>query len=451
MKQQLAPENPEKVGGIQTHPDGRVTNIPSRMLNDQFGMAGLLTFLRAIEGAPSIVGLALGHDLSNLGLNLNASKRNLFQTFGGPWADFPCRIQDLDAKVPDEYLTNATIRDKLPHIKMQKLHEDVLFYLFYNCPGEVYQVAAASELYVRDWRFHKVERVWLTRAPLSAAPREIGGSYERSSYLVFDPIQWRRVPREMVLECTDLEGKPSVLGSQSVCSSAAVGSTPLVARLEACGEGTSTLTTTTMAPNPSTSVGENSPHGSVMSSTVGQLWQISRGNLPPKSEMRLLLNILQENPEIFGRHECGDLFLNFMQYEPEIAGILLAFQLMYDFKAYGTNLELLLGMEPNVQVLEVVNKFVKMCEYKSLPIPEEFLNKFITLCISACEKADATHDTAAAHRLVRMVCGFFTFLLSLNRFNSMARRLEIQSFATSFLSLREASLLYQKVLENVAN
>uniref|UniRef100_A0A914H2Z2 NOT2/NOT3/NOT5 C-terminal domain-containing protein n=1 Tax=Globodera rostochiensis TaxID=31243 RepID=A0A914H2Z2_GLORO len=226
MKQQFATENTEKVG-IQTHPDGRVTNIPPGMLNDQFGMAGLLTFLRTIEGAPSIVGLALGHDLTNLGLNLNSSKRNLFQTFGGPWADFPCRIQDLDAKVPDEYLTNATIRDKLPHIKMQKLHEDVLFYLFYNCPGEVYQVAAASELYVRDWRFHKVERVWLMRAPFSAPPREIGGTYERCSYLVFDPVQWRRIPREMVLEYKDLEGKPSVSGTGQ-SSSVSTGTLPPV-------------------------------------------------------------------------------------------------------------------------------------------------------------------------------------------------------------------------------
>ena len=81
-------------------------------------------------------------------------RRNLYQTFGGPWADFPCRIQDLDAKVPEEYLTNATIRDKLPNIKLNKLHEDVLFYLFYNCPGEVYQVAAASEL-CGFWAFYE--------------------------------------------------------------------------------------------------------------------------------------------------------------------------------------------------------------------------------------------------------------------------------------------------------
>ncbi|KAL3080252.1 hypothetical protein niasHT_039115 [Heterodera trifolii] len=455
MKQQLVSENQEKVG-IQTHPDGRVTNIPPAMLTDQFGMAGLLTFLRTIEGAPSIVGLALGHDLTNLGLNLNSSKRNLFQTFGGPWANFPCRILDLDAKVPDEYLTNSTISNKLPNIKMNKMQEDVLFYLFYNCPGEVYQMAAAFELYSRDWRFHKVERLWLVRAPLSAPPREIGGTFERCSYLVFDPVQWRRVPREMVVSCHDLEGRPSVPGPSSSASSAAAATPSRVAKFDE-DNGTATNQTEATTPatvggvtNPWNGVGEESPHCSTMSNTIGRLWQISQGNLPTKSEMKLLLSFLQENPEIFGQHNFGDQFLNFLQNEPGIAGILLAFQLMYDAKAYGANLELLLGMEPNIQVLEVVHKFVRICEYKSLPMPEEFLNRFITLCINACERADATHN-ANAHRLVRTVCVFLVSLLSLNRFNSAARRPEIQSFATSFLSLREASLLYQKVLENGTN
>jgi len=205
--------------GIQTLPDGRVTNIPPGMLSDQYGMAGLLTFLRTIESDPSIVALALGHDLTNLGLNLNSTKRNLFQTFGGPWADFPCRIQDLDVKVPEEYLTNATIRDKLPNIKLNKLQDDVLFYLFYNCPGEVYQVAAASELFQRDWRFHKTERLWITRSPFSNPPREHTGSYEKCSYLAFEPTQWRRIPREMVLEYKELEGKPNPLGYSSSSSS----------------------------------------------------------------------------------------------------------------------------------------------------------------------------------------------------------------------------------------
>jgi CCR4-NOT transcription complex subunit 2 len=95
--------------GIQTSPTGLVTNIPNSMVTDQFGMIGLLTFIRAAETDPNLVSLALGADLTTLGLNLN-SEVNLYPTFGGPWADTPCRPQDIDYHVPYEYLTNTTIR-----------------------------------------------------------------------------------------------------------------------------------------------------------------------------------------------------------------------------------------------------------------------------------------------------------------------------------------------------
>lgn len=51
---------------------GRVTNIPSGMVTDQFGMIGLLTFIRAAETDLGMVHLALGSDLTTLGLNLNS-------------------------------------------------------------------------------------------------------------------------------------------------------------------------------------------------------------------------------------------------------------------------------------------------------------------------------------------------------------------------------------------
>ena len=88
---------------------GRVTHIPQSMVTDQFGMIGLLTFIRAAETDPNLVSLALGADLTTLGLNLN-SEVNLYPTFGGPWAETPCRPQDIDFPVPYEYLTNVTIR-----------------------------------------------------------------------------------------------------------------------------------------------------------------------------------------------------------------------------------------------------------------------------------------------------------------------------------------------------
>lgn len=79
------------------------------MVKDQFGMIGLLTFIRAAETDPNLVSLALGQDLTALGLNLN-SPENLYQNFGGPWAETPCRPQDIDFHVPPEYLINAAIR-----------------------------------------------------------------------------------------------------------------------------------------------------------------------------------------------------------------------------------------------------------------------------------------------------------------------------------------------------
>ncbi|KAM9771901.1 CCR4-NOT transcription complex subunit 2-like isoform 2-T2 [Syngnathus typhle] len=105
--------------GIQVLPDGRVSNIPLGMVTDQFGMIGLLTFIRAAETEPGTVHLALGSDLTTLGLNLN-SPENLYPKFASPWASAPCRPQDIDFHVPSEYLTNVHIRDKLAAIKLSR-------------------------------------------------------------------------------------------------------------------------------------------------------------------------------------------------------------------------------------------------------------------------------------------------------------------------------------------
>ncbi|KAI4826130.1 hypothetical protein KUCAC02_021777 [Chaenocephalus aceratus] len=73
----------------------RVTNIPSGMVTDQFGMIGLLTFIRAAETDPGMVHLALGSDLTTLGLNLN-SPENLYPKFASPG---PRRHVDLKTLV----------------------------------------------------------------------------------------------------------------------------------------------------------------------------------------------------------------------------------------------------------------------------------------------------------------------------------------------------------------
>merc|ERR1711962_528846 len=204
VRQQL--QQPRR--GIQTSSSGLVTNIPTSMVTDQFGMIGLLTFIRAAETDPNLVSLALGADLTTLGLNLNSGV-NLYPTFGGPWAETPCRPQDIDYHVPHEYLTNTAIREKLAPVKLNRYKDDILFYMFYTNVGDVLQMAAAAELYNRDWRYHKEERVWITRAP-GMAPSEKTTTYERGTYYFFDVNLWKKVPKEFHLDYDKLEDRPSL-------------------------------------------------------------------------------------------------------------------------------------------------------------------------------------------------------------------------------------------------
>ncbi|XP_038636737.1 CCR4-NOT transcription complex subunit 2 isoform X2 [Scyliorhinus canicula] len=190
---------------------GRVTNIPTGMVTDQFGMIGLLTFIRAAETDPGMVHLALGSDLTTLGLNLN-SPENLYPKFASPWASAPCRPQDIDFHVPSEYLTNIHIRDKLAAIKLARYGEDLLFYLYYMNGGDVLQLLAAVELFNRDWRYHKEERVWITRAP-GMEPTVKTNTYERGTYYFFDCLNWRKVAKEFHLEYDKLEERPHLPSS----------------------------------------------------------------------------------------------------------------------------------------------------------------------------------------------------------------------------------------------
>lgn len=46
----------------------------------------------------------------------------------------------------------------------------------------------------RDWRYHKEERVWITRAP-GMEPTLKTNTYERGTYYFFDCLNWRKVAK----------------------------------------------------------------------------------------------------------------------------------------------------------------------------------------------------------------------------------------------------------------
>uniref|UniRef100_A0A0M3IFI0 NOT2_3_5 domain-containing protein n=2 Tax=Ascaris TaxID=6251 RepID=A0A0M3IFI0_ASCLU len=193
--------------GLQLEPNGQANQALMGPLNDQFGLLGLLAYVRGAREDPMNVSLAVGEDLTAFGLGVQNEERDVCSTFGGPWATRPCRAQDVDAQVPLEYLTKEAVGNRLPNIKLSKMAEDMLFYVFYNFPGEVYQVAVAHELYDRGWRYHMILRLWLARQQQNDL-KEKTASYEIGSYNVFDPVEWRVVIKEMKLEYKELEGRP---------------------------------------------------------------------------------------------------------------------------------------------------------------------------------------------------------------------------------------------------
>ena len=79
------------------------------MLTDQFGIIGLLAFIRAAESDPAIVQFALGQDLTNLGLHLNSSD-NIYSSYAGPWTDHVAKSYEIDYNVPPEYFISASIK-----------------------------------------------------------------------------------------------------------------------------------------------------------------------------------------------------------------------------------------------------------------------------------------------------------------------------------------------------
>lgn len=166
---------------VGSKPDGTVTDVPQSMLKDQYGVAGLLSFLRAAERDETLRIRGFGEDLTGYGFDLN-SKNFLHPDFYGPYADRPTRPQDVYYDVPKEYLHHRKTKKKLPPVDFSRYDEDTLFYLFYTFVGDNKQLLAAAYLYDKDWRFHTEENSWMTLI-----------SNEKNCYFFFDPAKWCKI------------------------------------------------------------------------------------------------------------------------------------------------------------------------------------------------------------------------------------------------------------------
>ncbi|XP_042451381.1 probable NOT transcription complex subunit VIP2 isoform X2 [Zingiber officinale] len=167
-----------------------------------FGMLGLLSVINTND--PDLTSLALGIDLTTVGLSLSSTD-SLYKTFGSPWSDEPAK-GELEYCIPTCYY--AKTPPPLHQLHFSKFQLSTLFYIFYSMPKDEAQLYAASELYAHGWFYHRDQQLWFTRVP-NSEPLVKTHSYERGSYLCFDPNTWSTVLKEhFVLHYEAVEKKP---------------------------------------------------------------------------------------------------------------------------------------------------------------------------------------------------------------------------------------------------
>ncbi|CAG7868277.1 unnamed protein product [Brassica rapa] len=169
---------------------------------DRFSLLGLLSVIKMSD--PDLTSLALGIDLTSLGLNLNSTE-NLHKTFASPWSNEPSK-DDPEFSVPQCYYAKNS--PSLHQRLFAKLLLETLFYVFYSMPKDEAQLYATNELYHRGWFYHKEHKLWFIRI---GEPLVKTNAYERGSYHCFDPISFEIVQKEnSVLYYEMLEKRPSL-------------------------------------------------------------------------------------------------------------------------------------------------------------------------------------------------------------------------------------------------
>ncbi|KAL6967432.1 putative NOT transcription complex subunit vip2 [Sarracenia purpurea var. burkii] len=172
---------------------------------DPFGLLGLLSVIRMSD--PDLTSLALGIDLTTLGLSLNSAE-DLNKTFGSPWSDEPAK-GDPEFSVPQcYYAKQPSALDQQSYFT--KFPMDTLFYIFYSMPKDEAQLYAANELYNRCWFYHRDLHLWLTRVS-NMEPLVKTNTYERGSYICFDPNSWETIRKDnFVVHYDMLEKRPAI-------------------------------------------------------------------------------------------------------------------------------------------------------------------------------------------------------------------------------------------------
>ncbi|KAG0243441.1 hypothetical protein BGX31_010724 [Mortierella sp. GBA43] len=137
---------------------------------------------------------------------IHRGDRPLYGTFASPWFELQSSA-DIEAEfhVPACYNVQPP---PPPQAKLSSVLDETLFYMFYSMPRDALQDAAAIELYSRHWRYHKELRLWLMKDQSSEHSKT--PTFERGTYIFFDPNSWEKVKKDFIVMYDALEERRQV-------------------------------------------------------------------------------------------------------------------------------------------------------------------------------------------------------------------------------------------------
>jgi CCR4-NOT transcription complex subunit 2 len=155
----------------------------------RYGILGLLDIIRKTDKNMNL--LALGQDLTAMGLNMNSSE-DLYSQFSSPWSDEP------PSKTPP-HVTPSCYMIPPPALKaghLKKFDIQSLFYVFYAMPRDILSMYVTKELYRRNWSYHKKTKLWFTTEG-PQGPQDPTSSLQGAQEGIlqfFDPSKWVLAP-----------------------------------------------------------------------------------------------------------------------------------------------------------------------------------------------------------------------------------------------------------------
>lgn len=143
------------------------------------------------------------------------SNTNQLETLQSPWLEtsineveptfyIPKSFKNIDVKFTNKD-KKATSDNKIDQVSettsklTQHYNDETLFYLFYKHPGTVIQELTYLQLRSRNWRYHKVLKMWLTKLPNIEPVMFADNSGERGVYFFWDYINWCKKEKEFEL------------------------------------------------------------------------------------------------------------------------------------------------------------------------------------------------------------------------------------------------------------